>query len=810
MKKILNGTMMILMFALIFLETSCKNSTASDAKSLTSNDNAVYRLGNRYGESYGDHYMDDIQPILAKRCVACHSCTNAPCQLNMTSYKALERGLTKLNPYAVSVAKKPDTRIINNWPTERWRKMNFFSVLPGEEPGRPPEDSIIYRNIWRGRTNLAANMSFNESEIRRMVKAHVRSEFECPVNSKEYDAFEAKYPQGGMPCALPALPDSERQVLLDWIKSGAPGPSAAAQKMASMPRATAKSKGDPQAMIAAWEKFLNPDSLSGQLVGRYIYEHSFIANIHLAENPGEFYRIVRSSTAYPGNIEQIYTEAPQDDPQIQGRVFYRMQKVDRVIEAKTHVAWPLSMADIDNFNSMFKPDTWSITQLPGYTSGNPFEVFEAIPVRARAQFLLENARMIMQSKGRGPICFEQGATYEADEYFFYFFLDPDSDPSVLEPKLGLSTWDDFYKRDLNWKSVPQFGMEFGEGRYREAFEATLRKLKPTGLGIDDIWTGSKNRPNPNALVVGRRHQYHYEFDYSGTRILTGLPRSAELMSYAGIERSYYNVVAQYKYYEGAMHKLMSWDWEAYGRTEGEDLFVSLFSNQSYRNQLRERYTGPKGRFYYWLYRDYAAGRPAAAPANYDDGAMLKAILAKLGGNIIGDPDRLNNWPDSSLPKGIATQIKSIDDWEAGLRSLTARKTPYAQLIPNVIYVRIDGTQLYTLYANRGYTPDKLTLLEAQSRDRTKDMMMAYKGLLGIAPELFIDLRLSDAADFLSKLAQVTTVDGWESLAAKYKIGRNSEKFWPFVDWISAWQHEHMPIEAGILELRFYDQGGRPY
>ena len=88
--------------------------------------------------------------------------------------------------------------------------------------------------------------------------------------------------------------------------------------------------------------------------------------------------------------------------------------------------------------------------------------------------------------------------------------------------------------------------------------------------------------------------------------------------------------------------------------------------------------------------------------------------------------------------------------------------------------------------------------------------MAYKGLLGIAPELFIDLRLSDAADFLSKLAQVTTVDGWESLAAKYKIGRNSEKFWPFVDWISAWQHEHMPIEAGILELRFYDQGGRPY
>jgi len=43
----------------------------------------------------GDEYFARIQPIFDNRCVACHSCYNAPCQLNLQSYSGLTRGATK-------------------------------------------------------------------------------------------------------------------------------------------------------------------------------------------------------------------------------------------------------------------------------------------------------------------------------------------------------------------------------------------------------------------------------------------------------------------------------------------------------------------------------------------------------------------------------------------------------------------------------------------------------------------------------------------------------------------------------------------
>jgi hypothetical protein len=37
-------------------------------------------------------YERQVQPILNQRCIVCHSCNDAPCQLNLTSYEGLDRG----------------------------------------------------------------------------------------------------------------------------------------------------------------------------------------------------------------------------------------------------------------------------------------------------------------------------------------------------------------------------------------------------------------------------------------------------------------------------------------------------------------------------------------------------------------------------------------------------------------------------------------------------------------------------------------------------------------------------------------------
>ena len=40
-------------------------------------------------------FTNEIKPILDKRCVACHSCYNSPCQLKLSSFEGVERGASK-------------------------------------------------------------------------------------------------------------------------------------------------------------------------------------------------------------------------------------------------------------------------------------------------------------------------------------------------------------------------------------------------------------------------------------------------------------------------------------------------------------------------------------------------------------------------------------------------------------------------------------------------------------------------------------------------------------------------------------------
>ena len=44
-------------------------------------------------------YSRDVQPILRDKCVACHACYDAPCQLNLGSGEGLLRGASQQAVY---------------------------------------------------------------------------------------------------------------------------------------------------------------------------------------------------------------------------------------------------------------------------------------------------------------------------------------------------------------------------------------------------------------------------------------------------------------------------------------------------------------------------------------------------------------------------------------------------------------------------------------------------------------------------------------------------------------------------------------
>src|SRR5271169_6103725 len=86
----------------------------------------------------GDDYTTLIQPIFDSRCVACHSCYNAPCQLNLQSHAGLARGAAKLNIYdrsrPTSVA--PSRLDIDGRSVSDWRAKGFSDMVVGTEPAR--------------------------------------------------------------------------------------------------------------------------------------------------------------------------------------------------------------------------------------------------------------------------------------------------------------------------------------------------------------------------------------------------------------------------------------------------------------------------------------------------------------------------------------------------------------------------------------------------------------------------------------------------------------------------------------------------
>ncbi|WP_313643772.1 fatty acid cis/trans isomerase, partial [Pseudomonas sp.] len=76
-------------------------------------------------------YTRDIQPIFTEKCVACHACNDAACQLKLDSPEGAVRGASKVPVYQGERSKAvAPTRLFYDAQTEaQWRDKGFYSVL---------------------------------------------------------------------------------------------------------------------------------------------------------------------------------------------------------------------------------------------------------------------------------------------------------------------------------------------------------------------------------------------------------------------------------------------------------------------------------------------------------------------------------------------------------------------------------------------------------------------------------------------------------------------------------------------------------
>jgi hypothetical protein len=642
----------ILLF--LFLSSGCNGPTVEKNHEAQT----VFQVGNRLNGWYSekdqdDHYLDQVQPILSKRCVTCHGCYEAPCQLNLQSYQGVRRGYDATPIYNMKrLESMPITQMNEVYPLSKWRELTFLPVVANDdEPNSADQAKHWESSLFK--TFLEKGSQYNQpgfpltgplEKLQNKFKENNNSQ--CTATSEQFEAhFQAKNPWkvvtadkyfldasvngkpsgAGMPFALPALAPEEMAILNTWMQNGARGPSEKAMKHLQTPH-------NPE-VIKKWEQFLNTDSAQGRQTARYIYEHTYTAYLHFDENKGEYFRIARMTKMADNSEGEIITKFPYQLPKEVPQFSYRLKKVTEAIVQKKMIVWRLNDKHLARLNELFFPPKQPWPQPipePQYDSSNPFAYFAPIPAKIRARFLIENAYVVVASIAQGAVCLGSGATYGIRDHFWIWFLDPDSDVSVLKPKLGLSSWEILstgrWSIDEQQMTDKEYAGIFGhlwnkvqglehdvdavkkvvkyyeqtskdDVLYLKAYERQLRlwleqqQPKRKGLKVSDIWDGLgdptyKNGINPNAWLNVTRHERSTTVQRGPEG---GAPGSIWVLSFSNFERIYYNLVVNYVPYGNLAMKMGSFRIMTYTRMEAENLAISLLPIEA-RETIRHEYT----------------------------------------------------------------------------------------------------------------------------------------------------------------------------------------------------------------------------
>ena len=363
-------------------------------------------------------YARDVKPIIDARCVSCHGCYDAPCQLKLTAFEGIDRGATKNLVYEPSRmrATEPSRLFEDAHTTAEWREKDFFPVLNerSDLAQANRDGSVLYQLLKLKKeqaVSAEAQLSGYDFSLDRKNS--------CP-KIEEFPSYKKEHPEGGMPYGLPALSAEEFQIIERWISSGA--------KHAPRPELSVGLK----AQVNTWETILNRDDLKSQLVARYIYEHLFLAHLYFdALSDGSettFFEMVRSKTAPGRPVERIVTRRPHDDPRVK-RVYYRLIPLRTTVLEKTHMPYALSAERLERWNKWFYEAAFQVDHLPSYEpeiANNPFAAFLQIPVGSRYRFMLDEAQFTLEGFIKGPVCRGQISLNVINDRFWVYFVRPEN------------------------------------------------------------------------------------------------------------------------------------------------------------------------------------------------------------------------------------------------------------------------------------------------------------------------------------------------------------------------------------------------
>ncbi len=727
-------------------------------------------------------YRGEIKPILDKRCVVCHACYDAPCQLKLGSWEGIARGASSTPVYDATrlLEAAPSRLFVDAHTPSDWRARGFFPVL-NEYPRDPAAEqraSLLARAI-----ELKAQHPLTPNEPAPAdLDFSINRAQQC-TRIEGYWEREKHNPNWGMPFGLPGLTAQETDTIKQWLREGAPYGGA--------------EKPTPGALrqIAEWERFFNHDSLRAQLVSRYIYEHLFLAHLYFDDEPQpQYFQLVRSATPPGEPVQELASRRPFDDPGT-ARIYYRFRPVGETIVAKSHMPYALNAARMAHWKHLFYGSRYTITKLPAYKpeqASNPFETFRDLPVSSRYRFMLDEAQFTVMGFIKGPVCRGQTALNVIDDHFWVFFQDPDEisedDASFLKREsrhLDLPAGDESNSLVLTpWLRYSRQETQFLEAKsayYEQRFDT------PEKVNLGMIWDG--NGHNDNAGLTIYRH-------FDSASVLKGLvgetPKTAWVLNYSLLERIHYLLVAGYDVYGNIGHQVNTRLYMDYLRMEGEYNFIIMLP-QNTRMAVRDYwYRGAGDDVKNRVYGKYAHFDRETGIRFEDTDHPAQALMSMLKTRLSGVAPRKYD-------------LDQIDDAELrrNLHTLSAVHGAALSWLPESSILRIEepGRPPLDLSMVRNTARSNVAnfLNETKTIIPEEDTLDVVVGFATAYPNAFYRIERKDLPSFIDRVEHLSSQQDYATFMSRFGIRRTSPQFWALSDAINDDYSYAEPIAAGLLD-----------
>jgi hypothetical protein len=506
-----------------------------------------------------------------------------------------------------------------------------------------------------------------------------------------------------------------------------------------------------------------------------------------------FFRLVRSRTPPGQPIDLVVSRRPYDDPGVE-RVYYRLSVSGDDRRQDAHALCARTEAHGALADLFLKPTTRS-TELPSYAlevASNPFVAFRALPVKARYQFMLDEAEFTIMGFIKGPVCRGQVALNVIEDQFWVFFQ---ANTDHEDEQIGR-----FLEREASLLQLPaELGSDAGIiGPWREYAKREARYLQDksdflTRLALTrnppelaSIWNGEGH--NPNAALTVFRH-------FDSASVVKGLvgdpPKTAWVIGYALLERIHYLLVAGFDVYGNVGHQLLTRLYMDFMRMESEFNFLAYLPLDR-RLALRDHwYRGASEEV-----KDHVYGKLARFDVETgihfrteEPQQELYALLKQHLAPVLNRRYELATVADAAL--------------QADLALLARLRGEALSWLPELVYLRVDNPprlpRYFTLLRNTGHSNVSSLLQEGRELLPAENTLTVAPGFIGAYPNALYRLQREEIRSLAKAIGELSSEGDYRALADRFSVRRTDPRFWQYSDELQDAHLKLAPITAGLLD-----------